>query len=326
VILPGTTIDCARLVAERARHDISKTVFRYDGKESSLTVSVGVAQLTPNEHVTRMLERVDHAMYASKKAGRNKTYWHDGRVIHPVLEESAMNLSAEESAGAIPRIVITAEAGDLTSSSSSLTPASPRTVVQPSHASPDSMGSQCDRTAFLWHVRQRIAEWKRGGNTFSVLLVQVEPDDHIVDTQAQEARDNVLRVTAQILNGAVREMDLIGRYDRTCFSVLLPRTALKGGMVVAQRVRQSIDFSVPPFNRSLEQFTVSVGVAEVAEGDDVVRLLQRAETAMSAAEKSHGCYHNEQWPGVVATVGQLRAFELSAAPGAVEVGAAVSTT
>ena len=55
VILPGTAIDCAKLVAERTRQDISQTVFRYDGKDLSLTVSIGVAQLAPNEHVTRML-------------------------------------------------------------------------------------------------------------------------------------------------------------------------------------------------------------------------------------------------------------------------------
>ena len=52
VILPGTAIDGAKLVAERTRQDISQTIFRYDGKDFSLTVSIGVAQLAPNEHVT----------------------------------------------------------------------------------------------------------------------------------------------------------------------------------------------------------------------------------------------------------------------------------
>ena len=33
-------------------------------------------------------------MYASKEAGRNRTYWHDGRAIHPVIEQSAANRPA----------------------------------------------------------------------------------------------------------------------------------------------------------------------------------------------------------------------------------------
>ena len=89
VILPGTAIVGAKLVAERTRHDICQSPFRYEGRDFALTVSIGVAELAPGEHATRMLQSVDHAMYASKKAGRNRTYWHDGQAIHPVLEEFA---------------------------------------------------------------------------------------------------------------------------------------------------------------------------------------------------------------------------------------------
>ena len=91
VILAGTAIDGAGLVAERTRQNIGKTTFRYDGKVLSLTVSVGIAQLVTSEHITGMLQRADDAMYASKKNGRNRTYWHDGRAVHPVVGESAVN-------------------------------------------------------------------------------------------------------------------------------------------------------------------------------------------------------------------------------------------
>ena len=305
VILPGTAIDGARLVAERTRQDISKTTFRYDGKDFSLTVSIGVAQLASNEHVTRMLQRVDHAMYASKEAGRNRTYWHDGRAIHPVLEESAVNQPA-------PRSRTTPSQQEVRTSPLplvSLAPASRETVAQPSQESLDLVGFQCDRTAFLWHVRQRIAEWKRGGNTFCVLLVQVEQDEHIVETQSQEARDGVLRLTTRILNGAVREMDLIGRCDCGRFSVLLPRTTLHEGLLVAERVCQSIDLSDPP----------SIAVRCNSRCGLVLRKSPRATTRSVSSSvprqpcrpqrTNRICYHNGQWPEVVelvATTASLR--------------------
>ena len=91
VILAGTAIDGAGLVAERTRQNIGETTFRYDGKVLSLTVSIGIAQLSPSEHITRMLQRADDAMYASKQNGRNRTYWHDGRAVHPVVGESTAN-------------------------------------------------------------------------------------------------------------------------------------------------------------------------------------------------------------------------------------------
>ena len=86
VMLPGTTLDGAKLVAERTRQDIHRTSFRSDGKELALTVSIGVAQLDGSEQIARLLQRADHAMYAAKGAGGGRTYWHDGRATRPVLE------------------------------------------------------------------------------------------------------------------------------------------------------------------------------------------------------------------------------------------------
>ncbi len=284
-ILPGAAIDCATLVAERTRRDISETIFRYDGKDMSLTVSVGVAQLAASEHVTQMLQRVDQAMYASKEAGRNKTFWHDGRAVHPVLDDRAVTQPE-------PHIRATSlrhEVGKLQQSSRALPPASKENAVLTSRGSPDLMGFQCDRTTFLWHVRQRIAEWKRGGAPFCVLLVQVEQDEQIAETLSQEADDNMYCLVSRFLNGAVREMDLIGRYDPSCFALLLPRTTRREGLLVAERICQSKDVNDPRFIRSSDFFNLCVGVVEVAEGDDVVRLLQRAEAAMSVAEKNRTC-------------------------------------
>ena len=320
VILPGTAIDGAKLVAERTRQDISQTTFRYDSKDFCLTVSVGVAQLAPNEHMSRMLQRVDRAMYASKEAGRNRTYWHDGRAIHPVLDQSAMEQPAP-----LPRARPSQqEAGTLP------VPFSPavesRTSMAQASPPPSPFGSQCDRTTFLRDVRQRIAEWKRGGAAFCVLLLQVEGDEHGAETQSPKASDDALRLTTRILSGAVREMDSIGRYDRDCFSFLLPRATLQEGLVVAQRIAQSIDVGGQPSNRGAGQFTLRVGVAEVAEGDDEIRLLQRAEAAVAAAEKNRIGYHNGRWPELAEIVAPPPVLGLSAATGTATFGDAAATT
>jgi PleD family two-component response regulator len=75
-------------------------------------------------------------------------------------------------------------------------------------------------------------------------------------------------------------MDLIARSDSGRFSLLLPRTTLQEWLIVAERVQQTIDLNDPPFDCNPVRFALRVGVAEVAEGDDPVRLLQRAEAAI----------------------------------------------
>jgi diguanylate cyclase (GGDEF)-like protein len=204
--------------------------------------------------------------------------------------------------------------------------ASPQIAVEASQESPDSMGYQCDRTAFLWNVRQRIAEWKRGGEPFCVLLLQVQQNEYVVETQSQKAREDVLRLTSRILHATVREMDLIGRYDHDCFSFLLPRTTLREGRIVAQRVARSIDVSGLSSNRSPGQFALHVGVTEVVEGDDVTRLLKRAEAAMSVVDNSGICCRTGQWPEVAPPVAQPPALDLPAESGAAGVDSFVATT
>ena len=90
----------------------------------------------------------------------------------------------------------------------------------------------------------------------------------------------------------MREMDLIGQHDHGSFSVLLPRTTLQEGWIVAQRVHHSASLSDPPKNCA-SPIVLRVGVAEVAEGDDPIRLLQRAKAAMGGKPKN-AVYCGEQ--------------------------------
>jgi PleD family two-component response regulator len=53
------------------------------------------------------------------------------------------------------------------------------------------------------------------------------------------------------------------------------------------------------------QISISVGVTDILEGDDLVRLMQRAEEALRTAQENGGdttYYHNGQWPEPVRDV------------------------
>jgi diguanylate cyclase (GGDEF)-like protein len=103
---------------------------------------------------------------------------------------------------------------------------------------------------------------------------------------------------AHTLNAAVREMDLAARYSPRCFATLLPRTTQAEASVVAQRIRQELSECKVPGDTDL-QISTSVGVTDILEGDDLVRLMQRAEEALRTAQEDGGgtaYYHNGQWP------------------------------
>lgn len=73
VILPGATVINAELVAERVRQAFREFVFcPRDGENVCVTVSIGIAQLAPDESADAFVKRADGALYQAKRNGKDK--------------------------------------------------------------------------------------------------------------------------------------------------------------------------------------------------------------------------------------------------------------
>lgn len=72
ILMPQTTIDCARQVVERLRQAIDNARLSKTVESLTVTTSAGVAQWRTGEALTLTLERADRALYIAKNAGRNR--------------------------------------------------------------------------------------------------------------------------------------------------------------------------------------------------------------------------------------------------------------
>jgi len=73
VLLPSTDLPRAAVVAERLRAIVASTVVLYEGERIRYTVSAGIACLLDGEGgIDLLLKRADQALYAAKRAGRNR--------------------------------------------------------------------------------------------------------------------------------------------------------------------------------------------------------------------------------------------------------------
>ncbi len=70
VLLPGADAEVARRIAERLRHHLEG---RLQLGMVAVTTSVGVTARVPGDTAERLLARADGALYAAKRAGRNRT-------------------------------------------------------------------------------------------------------------------------------------------------------------------------------------------------------------------------------------------------------------
>jgi diguanylate cyclase (GGDEF)-like protein len=72
VILPNTTLKNATSIAERIRDGVENVDCEFNGKKIPVTVSIGVSNFLKGEDLERFLVRVDKALLAAKKSGRNR--------------------------------------------------------------------------------------------------------------------------------------------------------------------------------------------------------------------------------------------------------------
>ncbi len=73
ILLPDTAATEARIIAERLREQIrNQPIENIKGKRlPMLTVSIGMAELTPQQNANRLIDAADAALYRAKDNGRN---------------------------------------------------------------------------------------------------------------------------------------------------------------------------------------------------------------------------------------------------------------
>jgi len=74
VILPETTIEDAKVIAERLRSEIESMDITYGGNSIFISLSFGIADLTDNKpaDIDELISRADKALYQAKEQGRNR--------------------------------------------------------------------------------------------------------------------------------------------------------------------------------------------------------------------------------------------------------------
>jgi diguanylate cyclase (GGDEF)-like protein len=79
MILPGTTLEEAKPVAERVRGAIAEHGFQFGDSQTNVTVSAGLAEAMLTNDSEVLVTRADTALYSAKDAGRDCCHFHDGQ-------------------------------------------------------------------------------------------------------------------------------------------------------------------------------------------------------------------------------------------------------
>src|SRR5882672_7242122 len=100
---------------------------------------------------------------------------------------------------------------------------------------------------------------------------------------------------SQFINASLREMDNVSRLSDDTFALLLPGAVLDDGLAIAQRLRQAVERCRLPRKAGVKFFTLSAGVVQATETDDLRHILQRARELLDqATNEGRNCVVGEQ--------------------------------
>lgn len=145
----------------------------------------------------------------------------------------------------------------------------------------DELTGLFNRRFYNERLVQEFSRAKRYERTLSLLMMDVDYFKSVNDTFGHSAGDEVLRRVADLLNRAVRDVDMVFRYAGDEFIVLLPETPWEFGLQVAQRIVEFAKKETVYFEGVAINFTMSVGMASFPmHADNEKELYERADTAL----------------------------------------------
>lgn len=148
----------------------------------------------------------------------------------------------------------------------------------------DPLTGAGNRIALDNTLRREIELAKRHQSPLSLLLIDVDDFKHVNDSLGHRTGDLVLKVIVDALTDINRQTDLSFRYGGDEFVVLLNETNLHGALVIAQRIRQSIEQKEIEIAGEQVQVTVSIGATTLKKSDSNDTIFQRADKALYQAK------------------------------------------
>lgn len=152
----------------------------------------------------------------------------------------------------------------------------------------DALTGLLNRRAMQEAVDQELARSRRAGDSFAVVMLDIDHFKAINDQHGHPAGDLALQHTASLLQAAVRDVDRVGRFGGEEFIVLLPGMGLDQAAAAAETLRKRVAALRLQCEGVGEPIVLSASFGVAAwkgPKEDPSRLLMRADQALYRAKR-----------------------------------------
>lgn len=153
----------------------------------------------------------------------------------------------------------------------------------------DPLTSLGNRKYFDRTLQEAMREAREKQEPLCLMIFDIDYFKSFNDNYGHLTGDQVLRLVALSLKQNVNGQDITARYGGEEFAVVLPNTALRQALTVADHIRRAVmskELKKKSTGEILGRVTISAGVALVQPSDEPETLIERADACLYAAKRN----------------------------------------
>lgn len=136
-------------------------------------------------------------------------------------------------------------------------------------------------------VDAEFERYRRYEHPTSLVMFDIDHFKKVNDSFGHLAGDEVIKHTAAVTKGGLRQSDTSGRYGGEEFGIILPETGAEGAKVICERIREQIEQSVVETSVAPIRYTISMGVAQLTDSpENYMQWMQQADEALYEAKEA----------------------------------------
>lgn len=152
-------------------------------------------------------------------------------------------------------------------------------------ATTDMLTGAHNRLKFMERASEEMERFRRYGTPVVYMMLDIDHFKKVNDTYGHQAGDEVLKALTRVCQNAIRANDTFGRYGGEEFAFCLAETTRERATEVAERIREKLAATPVETPDGTIEFTVSIGVTQVREGDSLESALDRADERLYKAKR-----------------------------------------
>lgn len=154
----------------------------------------------------------------------------------------------------------------------------------------DSLTGLYNRRHFLKRLKEELREAERYKRSPAFLLLDIDNFKAINENHGLQTGDVILRSAAEVIQGVLRKVDIVGRLGGDEFGILLLETTPESSLLAARRLQKKLtDVAIEVDGRAF-QVAVSIALVHIAGHQPVTadKLLKHAEGLLQRAKAAGG--------------------------------------